>query len=60
LDRLYLQAKRYKPGNSVGNEAVQAFIGALVSKGAQNCVLITTSSFTKAALDVARQSGGSR
>ena len=57
LDRVYLQAKRYQPGNTVGSEAVQAFMGALVGKGAQKGVLITTSIFSKAALNVARQSG---
>ncbi len=57
LDRVYLQAKRYQAGNTVGSEAVQAFMGALVGKGAQKGVLITTSSFSKAAANVARQSG---
>ena len=37
LDRVYLQAKRYQPGNTVGSEAVQAFIGALVGKAAHKC-----------------------
>ena len=60
LDRVYLQAKRYKPGNSIGSEAVQAFIGALVGRGAQKGVFITTSSFTKSALDAANRSGGLR
>ncbi len=57
LDRVYLQAKRYQPGNTVGSEAVQAFMGALVGKGAQKGVLITTSTFSKAAINVASQSG---
>jgi restriction system protein len=60
LDRIYLQAKRYQPGNTVGSEVVQAFIGALVGKGAQKGVLITTSTFTKAALNAANQSGALR
>lgn len=60
LDRVYLQAKRYKSGNSVGSEAVQAFIGALVGRGAQKGVLITTSGFTRGALDAANQSGSLR
>ncbi len=60
LDRVYLQAKRYKPGNAVGSEAVQAFIGALVGKGSQKGVLITTSMFTSKALETASQSGGLR
>lgn len=60
LDRIYLQAKRYQPGNAVGSETVQAFIGALVGKGAHKGVLITTSSFSKAALNAASQSGSLR
>lgn len=57
LDRVYLQAKRNQPGNTVGPETVQAFIGALVGKSAQKGVLITTSSFTKSAEAAAKQSG---
>lgn len=53
LDRIYLQAKRYQPGNTVTSEAVQAFIGALIGKGAQKGVFITTSSFSKSALNAA-------
>jgi restriction system protein len=60
LDRVYLQAKRYQPGNVVSSETVQAFIGALVGKGAQKGVLITTSTFTKPALNAASQSGNLR
>ncbi len=60
LDRVYLQAKRYKPGNQVGSEAVQAFIGALVGRGSQKGVFITTSAFTNKAREVAKQSGGLR
>lgn len=60
LDRVYLQAKRYKPGNTVGAEAVQAFIGALVGKRASKGVLMTTSSFSKAALSAADNSGSLR
>jgi restriction system protein len=36
---------------------VQAFIGALVGRGAQKGVLITTSKFSKAAINAANQSG---
>ncbi len=60
LDRVYLQAKRYQPGKTVGSETVQGFIGALVNKSAQKGVLITTSSFSKAAIDAAKQSGALR
>ncbi len=60
LDRVYLQAKRYQSGNTISSEAVQAFIGALIGKGAQKGVLITTSSFSRQALAVASQSGALR
>ncbi len=60
LDRVYLQAKRYQPTNTVGSEAVHAFIGALVGKGAHKGVLITTSTFSKAARNAANQSGSLR
>ncbi len=57
FDRVYLQAKRYQPGNTVGSEAVQAFMGALVGKGAHKGVLITTSSFSRAAVSAAERTG---
>jgi restriction system protein len=60
LDRVYLQAKCYKPDNTVGGPAVQAFMGALIGKGAHKGVLITTSNFSKAAINVAEQSGNLR
>jgi restriction system protein len=37
LDRVYLQAKLYQPGNNVDSEAVRAFIGALIGRGAVPC-----------------------
>lgn len=57
LDRVYLQAKRYKPDSTISSETVQAFIGALIGKGAQKGVLITTSKFSKPATSAANQSG---
>jgi len=60
IDNALLQAKRYQPGNTIGSETVQAFIGALIGKGAQKGVLITTSSFSRQALVAAGQSGAFR
>ena len=51
LDQVYLQAKRFQEANNVGIKDVQAFIGALVGRGAQKGVLITTSKFSKQALE---------
>lgn len=54
LDRLYVQAKRYAPGNSVGRPDVQAFVGSLVGLGASKGVFVTTSSFSPQASEFAR------
>jgi restriction system protein len=43
LDRIYVQAKRYDPGNGVGRQAVQGFVGSLVGFGATKGVFVTTS-----------------
>jgi restriction system protein len=54
LDRVYVQAKRYTRGNSVGRPEVQGFVGSLVGLGANKGVFVTTSTFSQAALDYAR------
>ena len=46
LDRVYVQAKRYAPGNGVGRPDVQAFVGSLVGLGASKGVFVTTSTFS--------------
>jgi restriction system protein len=51
LDRIYVQAKRYKDGNNIGRETIQAFVGALHGFGATRGVFLTTSSFTPTAID---------
>ena len=53
LDRVYVQAKRYAPGSSVGRPEVQAFTGSLVGLGATKGVFVTTSSFSAQAMDFA-------
>lgn len=54
FDRVYLQAKRYSEGNSVGSPEVQAFSGALGQFRATKGIFITTSTFTSGARAVAR------
>lgn len=49
LDRIYVQAKRYADGNTVGRETIQAFVGALHGVGASRGVFITTSTFSSGA-----------
>lgn len=53
LDIIYIQAKRWQPGNTVGRPELQKFVGALAGQGAKKGIFITTSSFTKDALDYA-------
>jgi restriction system protein len=54
LDRVYIQAKRYAPENSVGRADVQAFVGSLVGLGATKGVFVTTSSFSNQAQEFVR------
>ena len=54
LDRIYVQAKRYAAHVSVGRPEVQGFVGSLVGLGANKGVFVTTSAFSKQALDYAK------
>ncbi len=54
LDVVYVQAKRYARQNSVGRPLVQAFIGSLIGKGANRGVMLTTSRYSREALEYAR------
>lgn len=53
LDRIYIQAKRYSPGNKVKRPELQAFIGAM--EDVQKGVFITTSQFTSEAITYANK-----
>lgn len=50
LDIIYIQAKRWKPGNVVGRPELQKFVGALAGQGAKKGIFITTSGFTHDAM----------
>lgn len=54
LARIYVQAKRYAAENTVGREAIQAFVGALAGNQASQGVFITTSRFAGPAIDYAK------
>lgn len=54
LDRVYVQAKRYAPGTSVGRPDVQGFVGSLVGLSATKGVFVTTSVFSQQATDFVR------
>ena len=55
LDVVYIQAKRYGKDNIVGRERIQQFAGALVGQGANKGVFVTTSGFTKGAIEYAQR-----
>ena len=52
LDIIYIQAKRWE--NTVGRPEIQKFAGALQGQRARKGIFITTSNFTKDALDYVR------
>lgn len=55
FDSVYIQAKQWKIDSTVSRPEVQKFLGALVSKGASKGLFITTSTFTKGAIDCAKE-----
>lgn len=54
LDRVYIQAKRYKDGNTVGSSQIRDFIGALNIRRANKGLFVTASTFTREAEESAR------
>jgi restriction system protein len=57
VDQIYLQAKRYGPANSVGSGDIRDFYGALSIKKATKGIFVTTSHFTAAAVQTAKDLG---
>lgn len=53
LDRIYVQAKRFAPDNSVGAGPIRDFFGSLDRFKAAKGLFVTTSSFTAAAKETA-------
>ena len=58
VDQIYIQAKRYKVGNTVGSGAIRDFFGGLSLKRAQRGIFVTTSTFSPSAISTARDLGG--
>lgn len=54
LARIYVQAKRYAPDNIVGRPQIQGFVGALHGQQASQGIFITTSGFSREAVEYAR------
>ena len=57
VDQVYVQAKRYTPGNTVGAAAIRDFFGALNLKRASKGILVTTSTFSRSAIETTRGLG---
>ena len=53
FDSIYIQAKQWKSDNSVGRPEIQRFLGALAGQGASKGIFITTSQFSKGAVEFA-------
>jgi len=53
LDRIYIQAKRYAEGNTVGAGAIRDFFGSLDRFKASKGLFVTASSFSPSARDTA-------
>lgn len=53
LDRIYVQAKRYADGNSVGSGAIRDIFGSLDRFKAAKGLFVTTSTFTASAKETA-------
>jgi len=58
LGRIHIQAKRYKIDSSIGREEIQKFVGALAVAQSNKGVFITTSYFTKGAIEYADNLNG--
>ncbi len=54
LDTIYIQAKRWQPGNNVGRKEIQSFVGALEGQRAMKGIFITTSTFAQSAIEYAQ------
>ena len=51
LDRVYIQAKRYAPGNNIGSGAIRDFFGSLDRHKATKGLFVTTSKFSSSAME---------
>jgi restriction system protein len=54
LDKIYVQAKRWKKEAKIGRPEIQKFVGALDGQRAKKGIFITTAFFTKEALEYAK------
>ncbi|KKL85709.1 hypothetical protein LCGC14_1952010 [marine sediment metagenome] len=59
LGRLHIQAKRYKTSLGIGRDEIQKFVGALAVAQSNKGVFITTSYYSKGAIEYANNLNGS-
>ncbi len=59
LGRIHIQAKRYKMDSCIGREEIQKFVGALAVAQSNKGVFITTSYYSKGALEYVNNLNGS-
>ena len=57
VDQIYVQAKRYADGNTIGAGAIRDFFGALSLKKAHKGIFVTTSAFSPSAVQTAKDLG---
>lgn len=55
FDSIYIQAKQWKTDNIVSRPEIQKFLGALAGQGASKGIFITTSKFSKEAINFANK-----
>ncbi len=58
LGRVHIQAKRYARTNTIGRDEIQKFVGALAVAQSNKGVFITTSSYSKGAIEYADNLNG--
>ncbi len=54
---ILVQCKRYAPGKRVGVEVVRSLFGAMAQQGVNRGMLVTTSSFTRGAIEMVKRVG---
>jgi restriction system protein len=59
LGKIHIQAKRYARDNTIGREEIQKFVVALAVAQSNKVAFITTSSYTKSAVEYANNLNGS-
>lgn len=57
VDQIYVQGKRYSEGNNIGAGAIRDLFGALSLKKTHKGIFVTTSAFSPAAIQTARDLG---